>query len=213
MNLALNVPIIFWSGYGFQNLRGSVRRGLEHLHDTVIVWLVVIITVVTIVRVSLFGSRPSLQLRDSELLEKVWTIIPIFILVTIAIPSIHLLCVQDSLQQTPSQTVKVISNQWNWQREANALSDHLLDVDRVDNLGSYEVPMRVLSKGLTRILVVSTDVLHSLGVPRLRIKLDSIPGRLNGTTTDILYPGVMLGSCYELCGRGHRAIPIALLIS
>lgn len=48
---------------------------------------------------------------DSETLEKTWTLIPIVILLTIAIPSLHLLCLQDAICQMPNSSIKVIRNQ------------------------------------------------------------------------------------------------------
>lgn len=86
--------------------------------------------------------------------------------------------------------------------------DHLLDADSVDNSVSYEVPILVRAKDLTRVLLVRTDVLHSLGIPSLGVKLDAMPGRVNTTLIESSVSGVATGSCYELCGRGHRAMPV-----
>jgi len=61
-------------------------------------------------------------------------------------------------------------------------------------------------------MVTRRDVLHSLGVPRFGVKLDSAPGRLNVTTVEAPVVGLITGSCYELCGRGHRAMPIYILV-
>jgi cytochrome c oxidase subunit 2 len=121
--------------------------------------------------------------------------------------------VQDAICQSPSSTIKVVRNQWNWQRETEDVDarDHLLDPDEVDNLASFETPAASVRKGVRRVVVTRTDVLHSLGLPRLGLKLDSVPGRLNVTTVEIMSPGLYVGSCYELCGRGHRAMPINLL--
>jgi len=89
--------------------------------------------------------------------------------------------------------------------------DHLLDSERLDVSASFESPL-VLTRGtLTRVLTIRTDVLHSLGIPSLGIKLDASPGRIRITNIEPLTPGLFLGSCYELCGRGHRAIPINVL--
>lgn len=203
--------IPFWAGAGFQNVVGQVYSQLESLHDLIIVWLVVIIVVVFFVGFGVcFGAKGSL-LIDSEVLEKTWTLIPMVILLTIAFPSIHLLCLQDAICQKFRSRLKVVSNQWNWQREMEEPVDHLLDPDGADNLGSYESPVGLLGLGVVRVLVTRTDVLHSLGLPRLGVKLDSAPGRLNATSVDIIVPGLHQGSCFELCGRGHRAIPIYFL--
>jgi len=61
-------------------------------------------------------------------------------------------------------------------------------------------------------MLARTDVLHSLGMPRIGFKLDSVPGRLNSIIADVSRIGVHVGSCYELCGRGHRVIPVTFLV-
>lgn len=81
----------------------------------------------------------------------------------------------------------------------------------MDNTGAYEVPMLLQSGAVTRMLIRRTDVLHSIGIPSLGLKLDSIPGRLNRTFVEVNFPGLYTGSCYELCGRGHSVIPINVL--
>jgi cytochrome c oxidase subunit 2 len=88
--------------------------------------------------------------------------------------------------------------------------DHLLDSEKVDELASFDSPALIKSLRMIRVLVSRTDVLHSLGLPSLGVKLDSIPGRLNATVIESGL-GLLAGSCYELCGRGHSAIPIFIL--
>jgi len=147
---------------------------------------------------------------DSTVLEVTWTIIPIVILVSIAAPRIFLLCKQDSFCYFPSYTLKVLRNQWNWQRESLEVLDHLLDSDKLDELARFYAPAVVPAIESTRVVLTSTDVLHSLGLPAIGVKLDSNPGRLNSTVFEVDSPGLFTGSCYELCGRGHRAMPIFL---
>lgn len=126
-----------------------------------------------------------------------------------AYPRLHLLCLQDSFRFSPADTLHVIRRQWRWQSEGGELVDHLLDQEKLDELASYEAPMLMSSSSLTRVLVSRTDVLHSLGLPSIGVKLDSVPGRLNATMVEAV-PGLTLGSCFELCGSGHRAMPIFL---
>lgn len=204
--------ISFWGGLGFQNLVGQTYSQLERLHDGVMVWLFVILGVVSLVRLGVFFRRKGSITPDSELLEKTWTLIPIVILLTIAFPRIRLLCLQDAICQVPSRRIKLISNQWNWQRELVETYDHLLDREGVDSSGAYEVPFLLNAGEVTRLLVTRTDVLHSIGVPAFGLKLDSVPGRLNTTSVEARFPGLYVGSCYELCGRGHRVMPINALV-
>lgn len=152
------------------------------------------------------------MLPDSKTLEVTWTLIPILILIRIAAPRIFLLCLQDSKVFSPHVTLKVIRNQWNWQRELVETIDHLLDSDKLDELSSYEYPLLIPFRKSFRIILTRRDVLHSLGIPSLGIKLDSNPGRLNSVVSEANSLGLLSGSCYELCGRGHRAMPIFILV-
>lgn len=77
----------------------------------------------------------------------------------------------------------------------------LLEVDRRLYL-PVNVPLRIL--------VTSSDVLHSWAVPELGIKTDAVPGRINDALTLIRRPGVFYGQCSELCGVGHGFMPIVV---
>lgn len=61
------------------------------------------------------------------------------------------------------------------------------------------------------VLVSTTDVIHSWGVPELGIKIDAVPGRINSGRVVPVETGFFYGFCYELCGSGHREIPIAVV--
>ena len=92
---------------------------------------------------------------------------------------------------------------------------------------SYITPMRELDPGMfrlletdnrpslpfltnIRVLVSRADVLHSWAVPRLGVKLDATPGRLNQVRVLRYRPGVLYGQCSEICGANHRFMPITL---
>ncbi|MBS1584582.1 MAG: hypothetical protein JSS82_03475 [Bacteroidetes bacterium] len=59
-----------------------------------------------------------------------------------------------------------------------------------------------------RLSITADDVIHSWAVPSFGIKIDAIPGRINQTTLEILYPGIFMGQCSELCGIFHAFMPI-----
>lgn len=61
-----------------------------------------------------------------------------------------------------------------------------------------------------RLLITSSDVLHSWAVPNLGIKVDAVPGRLNQFIVEIKRPGVFYGQCSELCGPFHGFMPIVI---
>lgn len=59
-----------------------------------------------------------------------------------------------------------------------------------------------------RVLVTSSDVIHSWSVPALGVKIDACPGRLNQVGMSIDQVGTYYGACSELCGVNHAFMPI-----
>ena len=71
-------------------------------------------------------------------------------------------------------------------------------------------PLVVPIRTHIRILVTSTDVLHSWCIPSLGIKMDAVPGRLNQTSFFIKRVGTFYGQCSEICGVNHGFMPIVV---
>lgn len=173
-------------------------------------WLTTILVVFFITWLWTINYKLSRNLiLDSLILEVRWTIIPVLILSSIAVPSVYLLCYQDSSVPFPKLSLKLLRRQWIWQRSSPERLDHLLDQDKLDEIRGYDSPVVIPSNIPIRFLLTRRDVLHSLGIPRIGVKLDSNPGRLNATLVETISQSSLIwGSCFELCGRGHRAMPI-----
>lgn len=56
--------------------------------------------------------------------------------------------------------------------------------------------------------LTSTDVIHSLWVPALNGKMDTVPGRINGLTLQADKPGTYRGQCAEYCGEQHALMAL-----
>ena len=70
----------------------------------------------------------------------------------------------------------------------------------------------VLNKNLNYGLsLTGFDVIHSLGVPSLGIKIDAIPGRINYINITAITEGIYYGQCTELCGSLHSFMPLKLI--
>ena len=155
---------------------------------------------------------------DSHFLETVWTVIPMFILLIMAFPSLYLLYLIEDISK-PSLTVKVVGHQWYWEYQySNSWFNYTFDSyivyenTELPLFYSLDVDNRLVLPTMSRILflVTSADVIHSWTVPSLGIKVDAIPGRLNYLTTRTLYSGVYYGQCREICGSNHRFMPIVV---
>jgi heme/copper-type cytochrome/quinol oxidase subunit 2 len=65
------------------------------------------------------------------------------------------------------------------------------------------------NSSVIKILVSSSDVIHSWAVPQFGVKVDAIPGRLNQSFIEFKDVfGIYFGQCSELCGVNHAFMPI-----
>ncbi len=163
-----------------------------------------------------------LKLTHQTSIEIIWTLIPSFILVLIAIPSFGLLYAMDDVVD-PEITIKTIGHQWYWSYE---YTDYISTIGKI-SFDSYMIPEADLTLGQLRLLevdnnivlppgvyirinVTSADVLHSWAVPSLGIKIDAVPHRINSGIIFLQTTGVWYGQCSEICGVNHGFMPIAI---
>ena len=177
--------------------------------------------------VTLFFNQYVFKLfLEAQILERVWTIIPAFILTQIAWPSLILLYNIDDISRR-IVSLKVRGHQWYWSYEyrdfwpedfwSSMEFDTYIackDEDKRE-LGIYRLLDRNYRPVLPRntqvqILITRADVLHAWTIPRLGIKADANPGRLNQVKLFRQRPGVFYGQCSEICGANHRFMPIVI---
>jgi cytochrome c oxidase subunit 1 len=75
-----------------------------------------------------------------------------------------------------------------------------------------DMPLFLPKNTHIRLLVTSSDVLHSWAVPSFGVKIDAVPGRLNQTSVYIKNTGTFYGQCSELCGVNHAFMPIEVYV-
>jgi len=172
------------------------------------------------------GANPA-KFSHSMTAEVIWTVIPIIILLVMAVPAAEtLIRLEDS--RKPDLTIVVTAYQWKWHYEYQGqdlsfystlsrtsgdarrkgsgidpftVDNYLLDVDR---------PLVVPQGAKVRLLLTSSDVVHSWWVPDFAIKKDAIPGFVNETWFRPQETGVFRGQCAELCGMDHGYMPIVV---
>ncbi len=209
---------------GLQEAATPTMERIDSLHDFMNIIMAVItlfVTVLLIYTMWRFSEKrnptPSTTTHHTGL-EVAWTMIPVFILIIIAVPSFKLLYFADRTVE-PDMTLKIIGHQWYWSYEYPDHGNFTFDANMVpeDELKpgqkrlmdtDYRVVLPVGKK--VQLLMTSDDVLHNWGVPSFGIKLDTVPGRLNETWVQINKPGVYYGVCSELCGVNHAYMPIAI---
>lgn len=105
-----------------------------------------------------------------------------------------------------------IDCKWNYSYEVYEVFNSLILDQR--NFRGFTVTdaCYLISSVKNEILISTIDVIHSWGVGSLGVKCDAVPGRVNSLGIFPLRSGVFYGNCYELCGEGHRIIPISVAV-
>lgn len=200
------------------SLQDSLRLTIEqvvYFHDYLMIIISIILSVVAyllffILSIKIFSTR----IVADHLIERIWTVLPIIVLVFLVYPSIYLLYLIDERRVEFLCTLKVIGHQWYWRYKMDGLFS--LDIDSyIDADGPVrllDVDNRVVLPALEpiRALITSRDVLHSWALPSLGLKMDAIPGRLNQFVFIIIINSIIHGQCREICGVNHSFIPIVV---
>lgn len=206
--------MIRWNRFFFHSPCTYLLELVIILHDYVILFMISIIFLVLILILNSFNYFFSLNFYEAHELEFIWTIIPFIILFFILIPSLNSLYILDRCFFC-GLTISIIGHQWYWRYFIkdiffNCSFDSYMIRNCVIRL--LEVDNRLVIPCFLpmRLLLSSSDVIHSWSVPSFGVKIDAIPGRLNHFCFSIKRTGVFFGQCSEICGANHRFIPIVL---
>jgi cytochrome c oxidase subunit II len=208
---------------GLQDSASPVMDDIVWFH-TFLLWLIAAIALFVLVLLAIvvlrFNARanpnPSRTTHNTAI-EIIWTVVPVLILVTVAVPSFRLLFYQLKVPAA-DLTVKVTGKQWFW---SYSYPDSKFEFDSLmvqekdlkpgqPRLLAVDNEMVVPVNKVVRVLVTGADVIHSFSVPSFGIKIDAIPGRLNETWFKAEREGMYYGQCSQLCGRDHAFMPIAV---
>jgi len=217
-------------GYWLQEAATPVMEDLHWLHNFVS-WIILAITLFVMVLMAYIMFRFSAKRNPVPSktthhvgLEVAWTIIPVIILLIMVVPSMRLLYFQDALPET-EMTVKVVGNTWNWEYSypefenvesyiSNPLEKEDAEAAGVPYLLATDAPLVVPVNTKVKVLVTSSNNLHSFAMPAFGVKMDAVPGRINETWFEVLpgKEGTYYGQCSEICGIKHYKMPIEILV-
>lgn len=182
--------------------RSETGRAIDVLWDrllligTIVFILVELALVYVVIR---YRRRPTdtgkpPQTHGHTVLEVIWTLIPAFILLFIAVPTVKTIFQTQARVATGTLDIEVIGHQWWWEfryPEYNVVTANEI----------YIPTGRTVNFKMT-----SNDVIHSFWVPQLAGKRDAITNRTNYlwfTPDSSLGPSVWNGFCTEYCGTSH----------
>ncbi|HUC10809.1 MAG TPA: cytochrome c oxidase subunit II [Stellaceae bacterium] len=155
----------------------------------------------------------------NPVIEVLWTVVPVLILVIIAIPSFKLMYYMDRIPH-PDMTIKVTGHQWYWSYEYPDQKDLAFDSNIIQEadlkpgqkrLLDVDNPLVVPIHTNIRVLVTSTDVIHSWFIPSFGVQEYAIIGRLNESWFNVDHQGTYYGECNQICGINHAFMPIKIV--
>nr|UAT98541.1 cytochrome c oxidase subunit II [Neoalcathous huangshanana] len=206
-----------WMKINSMNSASPTMEQLINFHDHTMMILLSITSAVAIIMTMMLKNKFSNNmLTESQVTEAIWTTIPAMVLVFIAIPSIKILYMMEEIIN-PSITIKTIGHQWYWSYEYSdskklEFESYMKNPEINNMFRLIEVDNRMTVPYLTqlRIIVSSSDVIHSWTIPSMGVKMDAVPGRLNQISMFVNKPGLFFGQCSEICGMNHSFMPIAM---
>nr|YP_009967226.1 cytochrome c oxidase subunit II [Diaphanes citrinus]QEO18988.1 cytochrome c oxidase subunit II [Diaphanes citrinus] len=208
-----------WMHLESQNSTSPLMEQLTFFHDhTMMIMAMITIMVLFIMMSIMMNKYINRFLMEGQTIELIWTILPASSLIFIALPSLQILYLMDEIS-SPNVSVKSIGHQWFWSyelsdfqeiefdsymtpiNEQKLFSFRLLDVDN---------KLIIPYNSLIRMIITSSDVIHSWTIPSVGVKIDATPGRLNQTSFFFNRPGIFFGQCSEICGMNHSFMPIMI---
>ena len=210
---------------GMQPPATIVNLRLSAFHDKLLVIIFLIsgfvMALLLYVTVRFSHRRNPVPSRTTHnpVIEVLWTVVPVLILISIAIPSFKLMYFMADIPK-PALTITATGHQWYWTYtypdqggltfDSNVITDadlkpgqkRLLDVDN---------PLVVPTGENVEVRVTSTDVIHSWFLPSFGVQEYAIIGRNNESWFNIRHPGTYYGGCNQICGVNHGFMPIKVV--
>lgn len=232
-------------GNAFAEMQLDMTKGVTDISNQIYDVHFLMLAICTVIAIVVFGvmfisilkhrksqGHEAAQFHESTLVEIIWTVIPFFILIVMAIPATKVLVAMDDTSES-ELTVKVTGSQWKWHYEYLAYEDQndldfgffsLLSTPReqydelegpgapksANYLLEVDKPLVIPANQKVRFLITADDVIHSWWVPDFGIKRDAVPGYINELWTKVPKIGTYRGQCAELCGKDHGYMPVVV---
>jgi cytochrome c oxidase subunit 2 len=212
-----------------------IARDTLHIHNQFMLIITALFVVVFAIMVYSMvkhrkstGHAPARFSGPTGLLQWFWVLVPFGILlfidfVLMGIPAFRAVVDMEDTKTRADMVLKVTGMQWKWQYEypdsgVKFISTMSTPRDQIENKATKgvhyllevdrEIVLPVGRK--VRVLLTSTDVIHTWWVPQFGVKRDAVPGFLRETWLKIEQPGIYRGQCAELCGKDHGFMPIVV---
>ena len=235
IGLALSAPAFADYTWNFPTPVTPIARDTLSMHNQFMVIITALFVVVFAIMIYSMvkhrkstGAQPAGFSGPSGALQWFWVLVPFAMLlfidfVLMGIPAFHAVIDMEDTRTKADMVLKVTGMQWKWQYEypdagvkfVSTLSTPREQIEGKEAKGEHyllevdnELVLPVGKK--VRVLLTSTDVIHTWWVPQFGVKRDAIPGFLRETWVRIETPGIYRGQCAELCGKDHGFMPVVV---
>ena len=190
---------------GHLPLQGSDIAAKWDMLYMFLVWLSVFFFVLVVGGMIYFAvkykQRPGLKAKyitGNVPLEVLWTAVPFVLLMVIFGWGYY---VYNEMTRVPSDAyeIRVVGKQWLWQFQYD---------DGRTTVNELYVPVNKPVK----LLMTSTDVLHSFFVPNFRVKSDVVPGMFTTVWFEANVTGKHQVFCTEYCGTSHSLMLAKVIV-
>ncbi len=158
------------------------------------------------------------QIEGNNLLEIIWTGIPIVIVVVLFVFSFIVLVRVENKAEEEDLTIRVNAFQYSWEFVYNTAdlgqATGSPEAGEISIIGTAEdEPVLVIPVGEpVHFELRANDVIHSFYVRNFLYKLDVIPGRDNDFVVTAHTTGTFEAQCAELCGLNHALMRFELRV-
>jgi len=189
------------------------------------------------------GGRASFYFPHNNKLEIVWTTIPAIAMAILVAIGLKNWFNVTSPAPADAKVIEVVGKQFNWlirypgkdnelgKRDFRKIDDanNVLGLDwsdphNMDDIISQNGELHLVVDKPVKLLIGSRDVIHDVGLPHFRLKMDAVPGI---TTTLWFTPTITTAqmkeithnpdfvyeiSCDQLCGKGHYSMRGTIIV-
>ena len=212
-----------------------IARDTLHMHNEFMIIITVLFVVVFAIMIySMIKHRKSVGHQPAKFsgptgsVQWFWALVPFALLlfidfVLMGIPATHAVIEMEDTKTKADMVLKITGMQWKWQYEypdsgirfVSTISTPREQISNQETKGEHYLlevdnPVVLPVGKKVRILLTSTDVIHTWWVPQFGVKRDAIPGFLRETWVKIEQPGIYRGQCAELCGKDHGFMPVVV---
>lgn len=188
-------------------------------------------------------NRSSYFLAHNNKLELIWTTVPAIVMAVLVAIGLRNWGAMTGAAPAEADVVEIVGKQFNWivrypgkdkafgKRNYRMINDatNILGMDEKDPASADDIvaqngEMHMVVGKPVKLVIGSRDVIHDVGLPHFRMKMDAVPGI---TTTMWFTPTITSAemkkltknpnfvyeiSCDQMCGKGHYAMRGTIIV-